>query len=86
MRLEMMNKSESRILYLALLVAPLCLSARATVAQSTLVTIPSTDVISARKVYLEFDYISHYASHHNGGFQSYVPRVASGTTSKSEST
>ena len=78
MRLEMMNKSESRILYLTLLVALLCLSARATVAQSTLVTIFSTDVISARKVYLEFDYISHYASHHNGGFQSYVPRVAVG--------
>jgi hypothetical protein len=48
------------------------------VAQSTLVTIPSTDVVSDRKVYLEFDFISHYASHHDGGFQSYVPRAVVG--------
>ncbi len=47
-------------------------------AQSTLVTIPSTDVVSERKVYLEFDYISHYASHHNGGFQTYEPRAVVG--------
>ncbi len=73
-----MNKSESKILYLSLLLALLCLSARAAEAQSTLVTIPSTDVVSERRVYLEFDYISHYANHHNGGFQSYEPRVAVG--------
>lgn len=53
-------------------------SHRTIVAQSTLVTIPSTDVVSARSVYLEFDFISHYASHHNGGFQSYEPRAVVG--------
>jgi hypothetical protein len=73
-----MNEFESRILCLALLVALLSLSARIAGAQSTLVTIPSTDVVSARSVYLEFDFISHYASHHNGGFQSYEPRAAVG--------
>lgn len=53
-------------------------SNRTIVAQSTLVTIPSTDVVSDKNVYLEFDFISHYASHHDGGFQAYVPRAVVG--------
>ena len=73
-----MNKFQSRILYLTLLGALLSLSAQIARAQSTLVTIPSTDVVSARSVYLEFDFISHYASHHNGGFQTYAPRAVVG--------
>lgn len=73
-----MNKFKSRILYLALLVALLSLSARSAAAQSTLVTIPSTDVVAERSVYLEFDFISHYANHHNGGFQTYEPRAVVG--------
>ena len=59
-------------------------SHRTIVAQSTLVTIPSTDVVSDRNVYLEFDFISHYASHHDGGFQSYVPRAVVGVGHKVE--
>src|SRR5258705_7418140 len=47
-------------------------------AQSTLFNIPSTDVVAEKKVYLEFDFISHLESHQNGGFQSYVPRVVYG--------
>jgi hypothetical protein len=78
MKLEMISKFQSKIPYLSLLLALLCLSAHAAEAQSTLVTIPSTDVVSSGKVYLEFDFISHYASHHNGGFQTYEPRVAVG--------
>jgi hypothetical protein len=74
----MISKFQAKILYLSLLLALLCLSARAAEAQSTLVTIPSTDVVSERSVYLEFDYTSHYASHHNRGFQAYTPRVAVG--------
>ena len=78
MSLEMMNKFRSKIQYLTLFVVLLSLGAQTARAQSTLVTIPSTEVVSERKVYLEFDYISHYASHHNGGFQTYEPRVAVG--------
>jgi hypothetical protein len=78
MRLETISKFRSKILNLAVLVALLSLGAQTVRAQSTLVTIPSTDIVSARSVYLEFDYISHYASHHDGGFQSYEPRVAVG--------
>jgi hypothetical protein len=54
------------------------LSVHTASAQSTIVTVPSTDVVSANNVYLEFDFISHYASHHDSGFQSYVPRVVVG--------
>ncbi len=47
-------------------------------AQSTLFNIPSTDVAAKKKVYTEFDFISHLESHDNGGFQSYVQRVVVG--------
>ena len=78
MRLEMISKFQSKIPCLSLLLALLSFGAQTAKAQSTLVTIPSTDVVSARNVYLEFDYISHYASHHNGGFQTYAPRAVVG--------
>jgi hypothetical protein len=47
-------------------------------AQSTIATVPSTDALADKKVYLEFDFISHYASHHDSGFQSYLPRAVVG--------
>ncbi len=56
----------------------------AAVAQSTLFNIPSTDVLAEKKVYLEFDFISHLESHQNGGFQTYVPRVVYGIAKKWE--
>lgn len=48
------------------------------VAQSTIFNIPSTDVVAQKKVYLEFDFISHLESHDKGGFQTYVPRAVVG--------
>ena len=53
-------------------------------AQSTLFNIPSTDVVAKRKVYLEFDFISHFEDHSNGGFQGYVPRAVVGIGKKTE--
>jgi hypothetical protein len=53
----------------------LALYSHTAVAQSTLFNIPSTDVVSKKKVYLEFDFLSHFAKHANGGFQIYAPRV-----------
>jgi hypothetical protein len=47
-------------------------------AQSTLFNIPSTDVVSEKKTYLEFDFIGHLESHADGGFQAYVPRAVFG--------
>src|SRR5438045_6529350 len=46
----------------------------AAIAQSTLFNVPSTDVVAKKKVYLEFDFLSHFTSHANGGFQIYAPR------------
>jgi hypothetical protein len=48
------------------------------VAQSTLFNVPSTDVVAKKKVYVEFDFISHVTSHTNGGFQTYAPRAVFG--------
>jgi len=53
-------------------------------AQSTLFNIPSTDVVAKKKVYLEFDFISHLESHSNGGFQAYVPRAVVGVGMRTE--
>jgi len=46
--------------------------------QSTLFNIPSTDVVAKKKVYLEFDFLSHLESHDKGGFQAYIPRAVVG--------
>jgi hypothetical protein len=53
-------------------------------AQSTLFNIPSTDVVSTKKVYVEFDFISHLESHDKGGFQAYVPRLVVGVAKNLE--
>src|SRR6476660_1503934 len=53
-------------------------------AQSTLFNIPSTDVVAKKKVYLEFDFISHLESHADGGFQAYVPRAVFGVGKRTE--
>jgi hypothetical protein len=54
------------------------------VSQSTLFNIPSTDVVAKKKVYLEFDFISHLESHSDGGFQTYVPRGVLGIGKRTE--
>lgn len=47
-------------------------------AQSTLLNVPSTDVVAARKVYLEMDFLTNYAWQRQGSFQNYIPRVVVG--------
>lgn len=47
-------------------------------AQSTLFNIPSTDVVAKKKVYLEFDVLTHMESYANGGFTGIVPRAVVG--------
>src|SRR4030088_9364 len=54
------------------------LQTHTTKAQSTIFNIPSTDVVAKKKVYFDFDLLSHLAKHQNCGFQSYVPRVVVG--------
>jgi hypothetical protein len=53
-------------------------------AQSTLFNIPSTDVVAKKKVYLEFDFISHLEDHSDGGFQAYIPRAVVGVGERTE--
>src|SRR4030095_606460 len=53
-------------------------SGHAAFAQSTIFNIPTTDVVAKKKVYFEFDFISHLESHDNGGFSTYVPRIVAG--------
>ena len=66
---------------LSVFVVVLCLTfVNQVAAQSTLFNIPSTDVVAKKKVYLEFDFISHLEDHNNGGFQTYVPRAVVGAS------
>jgi hypothetical protein len=53
-------------------------------AQSTLLNIPTTDVVAARKVYLEFDFLTNYAWQREGSFQNYIPRTVIGVGKKIE--
>ncbi|HRH43671.1 MAG TPA: hypothetical protein PKY82_18720 [Pyrinomonadaceae bacterium] len=52
--------------------------------QSTLFNIPSTDVVPTKKVYVEFDFVSHLERYNNGGFQAYIPRTVVGVGKKIE--
>lgn len=58
--------------------ALLSFSGATTFAQSTIFNIPTTDVVAPKKVYFEFDFVSHLESRDNGGFQTYIPRVVIG--------
>jgi len=70
---------------LSVFVVVLCLTfVNQVAAQSTLFNIPSTDVVAKKKVYLEFDFISHLEDHNNGGFQTYVPRAVVGVGKRTE--
>jgi hypothetical protein len=40
--------------------------------------VPSTDVVSARKVYVEMDFLTNYAWQRQGSFQNYIPRTVIG--------
>jgi hypothetical protein len=71
-------KSSAIASALGLLAAVTVLQANPAFAQSTIFNIPTTDAVAPKKVYFEFDFISHLESHDNGGFQTYVPRVVVG--------
>ena len=68
----------------AFLSAYLLSSFSSAAAQSTIFNIPSTDVQAPGKVYLEADFIMHYASYRDGGYQTYGPRVVVGLPGNTE--
>lgn len=77
-------KLRLRIIKLAFLSTLLLSSFFRAAAQSTIFNVPSTDVQPPGKVYLESDFIMHYASYREGGYQTYGPRVVVGLPGKTE--
>ncbi len=73
-----MKRPKSTVNYLAPFFLFLCLSSANVIAQSTLMSVPSTDVVPAKKIYLEMDFITNYASQRENSFQSYIPRAVVG--------
>jgi hypothetical protein len=69
---------------LALLVACLLCGISRVAAQSTIFNVPSSDVQAPREVYLETDFITHFASYKDGGYQTYGPRVVVGLPGNTE--
>ena len=63
---------------LGFLISTLVLACANVTAQSTVFNIPSTDVQSPGSVYLEADFIIHFGSLREGGYQEYGPRVVVG--------
>jgi hypothetical protein len=64
-----MKKSRITLLLPALFFV-FCMSGQeVATAQSTLMNIPSTDVVASRKVYLEFDFLTNYAWQREGSFK-----------------
>lgn len=53
-------------------------------AQSTIFDKPSADVQPSRSVLLEADFITHFASYKDGGYQTYGPRVVVGLPGHTE--
>jgi hypothetical protein len=77
-------KHQQRIIKLALLITCLLSLVSGAAAQSTLFNVPTTDVQAPRKVYLEADFITHFASYKDGGYQTYGPRLVVGVTKETE--
>jgi hypothetical protein len=69
---------QQRIIKFALLAACVLSIISSATAQSTIFNIPSSDVQASRKVYLETDFITHFASYSNGGYQTYGQRIVVG--------
>jgi hypothetical protein len=73
-----MRPRSSALVFLASLFV-FCLSPhQQVVAQSTMVNTPSTDVVDAKRVYLEMDFLTNYAWQREGSFQNYIPRAVVG--------
>ena len=69
------QKSTPPLLALLILFAP-AIEAKA---QSTLMNVPSTDAVAAKKVYLEIDFITNYAwERGDNSFENYIPRAVIG--------
>jgi hypothetical protein len=66
------------LLAAALLLLPLFVNDNKVRAQSALMNIPSTEVVPARKLYVEFDFITNYAWERDDPYENYLPRAVVG--------
>ena len=73
-----MRKRNSKLVVLASLLFISLAGHRAVMAQSTIMNTPSTDVVEAKQVYLEMDFLTNYAWQREGSFQNYIPRAVVG--------
>jgi hypothetical protein len=62
----------------------LLLGAHLVQAQSALMNVPSTDVVPAKKLYFEMDFITNYAWERDDHFENYLPRVVVGVAKNVE--
>jgi hypothetical protein len=77
-------KINQRTIQLGMLVTCLLTVTAGAAAQSTVFNIPSSDVLEPRKVYVEAEFITHFASYQNGGYQTYGPHVVAGLPGNTE--
>lgn len=77
-----MKSHKLTLAFLALLI--FALSASSALAQSTLMNVPSTDVVASKKVYVEMDFLTNYAWQREGSFQNYIPRTVIGVAKNIE--
>lgn len=71
------------ILILILFLVPFLAQSRA-VAQTTIMNVPSTDVVASKKIYVEMDFLTNYAWQREGSFQNYIPRAVVGVVGNVE--
>jgi hypothetical protein len=69
-----MNKNNLVFIFLAVFSTLFLFAGAAARAQSALMNVPSTDVVAAKKVYFEFDFITNYAWERDDHSETYLPR------------
>src|SRR5204863_2199376 len=67
-----------------LVFATLLLACSSGFSQSTIMNTPSTDVVAAKKVYVEMDFLTNYGWKREGSFQNYIPRAVVGVAGNVE--
>src|SRR5689334_676044 len=67
-----MRISKTAILDILMLFCLWSVCALKATAQSSLFSIPTTDVVPVKSTYLESDFVAHLDSYKNGGVQTYV--------------
>ena len=79
-----MFKTQSLMRSLILVFAVLVCCPQVTPAQSSLFSIPTTDVMTVKRTYLELDFDSHLTSYERGGYQSYGVYALHGVSKRME--